>query len=233
MAYYTGTATRPDRAKAIAAVVAVHAALAAALLTGLNVSTVRETFERMTTIDIREPPPPPPKPPPTPTPKPQARKPAGAPAPKAEPSPIVAPQPKLPVPSPIPAAKIAGTRSASSSGAGISGTGTGAGGSGYGSGGGGAGGFTPAQKISKVPDSEYGRLVAASGMRRGSVGLSIRVTTDGRATNCRIVRSSGSPVADSLMCRLTEEYVRFRPALDGQGRPVAQDVTWYPNWFHR
>jgi protein TonB len=232
MAYYTGTATRPDRAKAIAAVVAVHAALAAALLTGLNVGTVRETFERMTTIDIREPPPPPPKPPPAPR-NPQAKKPAGAPAPRAEPSPVVAPQPKLPVPSPIPAAKIAGAGSASSSGAGTSGTGTGAGGSGYGPGGGGTGGFTPAQKITKVPDSEYGRLVAVSGMRRGSVGLSIRVTTDGRATNCRIVRSSGSPVADSLMCQLTEQYVRFRPALDPQGRPVAWDITWYPNWFHR
>ena len=233
MAYYTGTATRPDRAKAIAAVVAVHAALAAALLTGLNVTTVRETFERMTTIDIREPPPPPPVKPPPPAPQPQARKSAGAPAPKAEPSPVVAPQPRLPVPSPIPAAKIAGTGSASSSGAGTSGTGSGAGGSGNGPGGGGAGGFTPAQKITKVPDSEYGRLVAASGMRRGSVGLSIRVTADGRATNCRVVRSSGSPVADSLMCQLTEQYVRFRPALDGEGRPVAQDVTWYPNWFHR
>ena len=233
MSSYTGTADRPDKAKAIAAVIAVHAALAAAILTGLNVSTVRETFERMTTIDIREPPPPPPVKPPPPQPKPQAKKPAGAPAPKAEPSPVVAPQPKLPVPSPIPAAKIAGTGNASRSGAGTSGTGTGAGGSGYGPGGGGTGGFTPAQKITKVPDSEYGRLVAVSGMRRGSVGLSIRVTTDGRATNCRIVRSSGSPVADSLMCQLTEEYVRFRPALDAEGRPVAQEITWYPNWFHR
>ena len=233
MSSYTGTADRPDKAKAIAAVIAVHAALAAAILTGLNVSTVRETFERMTTIDIREPPPPPPVKPPPPQPKPQAKKPAGAPAPKAEPSPVVAPQPKLPVPSPIPAAKIAGTGNASRSGAGTSGTGTGAGGSGYGPGGGGTGGFTPAQKITKVPDSEYGRLVAVSGMRRGSVGLSIRVTTDGRATNCRIVRSSGSPVADSLMCQLTEKYVRFRPALDAEGRPVAQDITWYPNWFHR
>jgi protein TonB len=233
MAYYTGTASRPDRAKAIAAVVAVHAALAAALLTGLNVSTVRETFERMTTIDIREPPPPPPAKPPPAQPKPQAKKPTGAPAPRAEPSPVVAPKPRLPVLSPIPAAKIAGAGSASSSGAGTSGTGTGAGGSGYGPGGGGTGGFTPAQKITKVPDTEYRRLVSASGMDRGCVGVSIRVTPDGRATNCRIVRSSGSPVADSLMCQLTEDYVRFRPALDAQGRPIAQDVTWYPNWYRR
>lgn len=234
MAYYSGTVSRPDRAKAVAAVVAVHAALATALLTGLRVGVVREAVERMTTIDIREPPPPPPVKPPPPAPKPhEAKKPAGAPAPKAEPTPVVAPQPRLPLPSPIPAAKIAGTGSASSSGAGTSGTGTGAGGSGYGPGGGGTGGFTPAQKVTKVPDREYRRLVFASGMDRGTVGISIRVTPDGRASNCRVIRSSGSPVADSLMCQLTEEYVRFLPARDPQGRPVAQDVTWYPNWYRR
>ena len=37
MSSYTGTADRPDRAKAIAAVVAVHAGLAAIILAGLNV----------------------------------------------------------------------------------------------------------------------------------------------------------------------------------------------------
>jgi protein TonB len=228
---YTGTADRPDRAKAIAAVVAVHVALAAAILTGLNVQVVSQAVERLTTINIREPPPPPPKPPP-PEPKPQqAKKPAGAPAKKAEASPVVAPQPKLPVPSPIPAAKIAGTGSASSSGAGTSGSGTGAGGAGNGPGGGGYGGFTPAQKITKIPDREYRRLVALSGMDRGTVGLSIRVNPDGSASNCRIVRSSGSPPADALMCQLTEQYVRFRPARDSGGRPVAQEVTWYPNWW--
>jgi TonB family protein len=68
-------------------------------------------------------------------------------------------------------------------------------------------------------------------MDRGSVGIAIRVTPGGIATNCRVVRPSGSPAADSLMCQLTERYVRFRPAHDPQGRPVAQDITWYPNWF--
>jgi protein TonB len=234
MAYYTGAATRPDRAKAIAAVVAVHAALAAVIFTGLNVSTVREAVERMTTIDIKEPPRPPPetRPPPKSRPRPEKRE-AGAPAKNAEPSPIVAPKPHIPVQSPIPAAKIAGTGSATTSGAAAYGSGTGAGGLGTGSGGGGGGGFTPAEKITKVPDSEYRRLVAVSGMDRGSVGVSIRVTPDGRATNCRVVRSSGSLVADSLMCELTERYVRFRPALDPRGRAVAQDVIWYPNWYRR
>jgi len=234
MSSYTGTADRPDKAKAIAAVIVVHALLAAAILTGLNVQAVREVTERLQTIDIRLQPPPPPEPPPPPAPRPhKAKLEEGAAGKKAEPSPIVAPKPRIPVQSPLPAAPIAGTGSATTAGAAAYGTGTGAGGSGTGRCGGGAGGFTPAQKITLVPDSEYRRLVSVSGMDRGSVGVSIRVTPDGRATNCRVVRSSGSPIADSLMCRLTEQYVRFRPARDPEGRAVAQDVTWYPNWYRR
>lgn len=231
MSSYLGRTEGHDRAKAVAAVIAVHAALAFIILSGLNMRSVSRAVERLTTIEIRQPPPPPPVQPP---PKPQAqapKNPEGAAAKKAEPSPIVAPQSRLPVQSPIPAAKVAGAGSASSSGSALAGNGTGAGGSGSGSGGGGTGSFTPAQKITKIPNSEYRRLVFASGMDRGSVGVSITVTADGRATRCRVVRSSGNRVADGLMCQLTEEYVRFRPALDPQGRPVAQEVTWYPNWW--
>jgi protein TonB len=230
MSSYRGTADPPDKAKAIAAVVAVHVALAAAILSGLNVRIVSHAVEQLKTFDIREPPPLPPKPPP-PAPKPaRAKLEEGAAGRKAEPSPIVAPQPKLPVQSPLPAAPIAGTGSGTTAGAAAYGTGTGAGGSGTGRGGGG-GDFTPAQKLTKIPDREYRRLVAISGMPRGSVGISIKVTADGLASNCRVVRSSGSAQADALMCQLTVQYVRFRPARDPSGRAVAQDLTWYPNWY--
>jgi protein TonB len=160
------------------------------------------------------------------------KKPQGAPAKKAQPSPIVAPPTPLPVRSPLPAAKLAGTGNASTSGAGTSGTGTGAGGSGYGAGGGGSGNFTPARKLTKIPNREYRRF-AASGHPYGNVAISIRVNPDGSVSNCRVVRSSGSPSADSLMCQLTEEYVRFSPARDPSGRAIAQDVTWVPNWAPR
>ena len=233
MSSYSGTAERPDRAKAIAAVLAVHAALAFIILSGLNVRMVSQAVERLKTFDIRLPPPPPPPPPP-PARKAQAmKKPQGAPAKQAEPTPVVAPPPKIPAPSPIPAAKVAGTGSASTSGAAGTGTGTGAGGYGTGAGGGAYDGFTPAQKITKIPNSEYRRLASVSGMQFGTVGISIRVNADGTASNCRIARSSGSPLADSLMCQLTERYIRFRPARDPSGRPVAQDVTWFPNWAPR
>lgn len=234
MSSYRGTADRPDQAKAIAAVVAVHVALAFVILTGLNVRMVTQAVEQLKTFNLQTPPPPPPvpPPPPKPEPKPQMKKPQGAPAKRAEPTPVVAPPPRIPAPSPIPAAKIAGTGSASTSGAAASGNGTGAGGSGYGTGGGGTGAFTPARKLTKIPNREYRRF-ASSGIASGSVAISIRVNPDGSASNCRIVRSSGSPYADSLMCQLTQQYVRFSPARDPAGRAIAQDVTWVPNWAPR
>jgi len=232
MSSYTGTADRPDRAKAVVAVAAVHLALAAAILTGLNVRMVGHAVEVLKTFDIRQPPPPPPEPPPPPQPKPkQAKLEEGAAGKKAEPTPVVAPRPRLPVPSPIPAAPIAGTGSATRSGAANYGTGPGAGGAGNGLGGGGDfSRFTPARRITRIPDREY-RGLAATGLQSGSVGVTIKVNTDGSVSNCRVARSSGNSYADGLMCQLTLRYIRFSPARDSSGRPVAQDVTFFPNWW--
>lgn len=229
MSSYLGTADRPDRAKAIAAVVAVHVALAFVIVTGLNVRMVAQAVEQLKTFNLQTPPVPPP---PKPQPKPKMKQPEGAPAKKAEPTPVVAPPPRIPAPSPIPAARVAGTGSASTSGAAASGNGTGAGGNGYGTGGGGTGSFTPARKLTKIPNREYRRF-ASTGIPTGSVAISIRVNPDGSVSNCRIVRTSGSPYADSLMCQLTQEYVRFSPARDPSGRAIAEDVTWVPNWSPR
>jgi hypothetical protein len=33
------------------------------------------------------------------------------------------------------------------------------------------------------------------------------------------------------MCELTVRYVHFDPARDRSGRAVAQDVTFFPNWW--
>ena len=234
MGSYTGTADRSQRAKAIAGVAAIHAGLAAVILTGLNVEIVRRAVDRLTTINVVEPPPPPPplEPPPAPRPE-RAKKDAGAPAKKAEASPVVAPKPRIPRPSPVPAAPVAGTGSATSSGAAAAGSGTGAGGSGRGTGGGGDySKFTPARRLTKIPDAEYRRL-SSTGIASGAVGVTILVNTNGSVSNCRIARSSGQPGIDALMCQLTLRYVRFAPARDAAGRPVAQDITFYPNWQRR
>ncbi len=232
MPSYRGTADRPDKAKAIAAVLAVHAALAFLILSGLNVEMVSRAVEKLNTFNLQPPPPPPPVPPPPKTRASAQEKPAGAPAKKAEPTPVVAPQPRIPAPSPIPAARIAGAGTATTSGAGTSGAGTGAGGSGTGSGGGGGGDYTPARKLTKIPDREYRRF-AATGIVSGSVAIAVRVNADGSLSNCRVARSSGNATADALMCQLFVQYVRFSPARDPAGQPVAQDITWVPVWTRR
>jgi len=226
--------SNPDRAKAAAAALVVHVALGAAFLAGLVTNVAKRPQDVMRTFDVTLPPPPPPiieqelSP---------ARGEPGEAGKKANPTPVVAPKPQIPVPtrSPVLAAPVAGTGSAATAGAALAGSGTGAGGNGNGLGGGGNGGagFTPAQKITKIPDREYRQLRALSGSARGSVGLSIRVGANGVPSNCHIVRSSGNAAVDSLMCQLTLTWVRFRPARDPQGRAIAQDISWFPDWSPR
>lgn len=233
MSSYLGTADRPDQAKAIAAVIAVHVALAAIILSGLNVRIVSRAVERLTTIDIKEPPPPPPARPPLPAPKPsQAKKAAGAPAPKAEPTSVVAPPPRIPVQTPIPAAKVASTGSASSSGAGASGTGTGAGGAGNGPGGGGYADYsryTPARLVRNLSREDY-RLIAGGRLPSGAAVVHLSVEPSGLPTNCRLVRSSGDPYVDSGLCPLITERLRFLPALNDQGRPIPYQLDYVATW---
>ena len=242
MAYYQAS-TRPDRLKALAAVLLVHAGLAAIILSGLNVRIAGVDVNPLKTFDISDPPPPPPI---VEQPRPKrdessAPKDEAAPANiRSKPTPVVAPEPRIPLPvdQPIRTAEVKGPegldRSAGASN--VAGPGTGAGGTGSGFGGGGSGGtgsgqgYTPASRISKIPDSQYRRIVAASGMRRGRIGITLKVNTDGRPSHCRIARTSGNPSVDSMMCQMALQYVRFRAARDPQGRPVAQDITWYPDW---
>jgi protein TonB len=229
MSSYTGSANRPDRAKAIAAVVAVHVALAAVILTGLNGRVVRAAVETLKTFDVTVPPPPPPPPPP-PTRQSKMKKPEGAPAKKAEATPVVAPPPRIPLPSPIPAAKVAGTGSAPTSGAGVSGNGTGAGGNGNGPGGGGDySRFTPARLVRNLSRGDYQRL-AAGRLPAGRAMLALRVEPSGLASNCRVVRSSGDSVVDGGLCPLVVSRLRFRPALDDRGRPVPYSLQYVATW---
>lgn len=232
MASYTGTADRPDRAKAIAAVVGVHAALAFVILSGLNVRMVSQAVEQLKTFNIAVPPPPAP-PPPKPAPKPErVKEPEGAPAKRAEPSPIVAPPPRIPATSPLPAAKVAGTGNAPSSGAAASGTGTGAGGSGNGRGGGGSGDtsrYTPARLVRNLTRGDY-RSIAQGRLPSGRAMVSLRVEPSGAPSNCRIVRSSGDGGVDAGLCPLIQSRLRFRPALDDQGRPIAYQLQYVATW---
>lgn len=226
MAYRT--ADNPDRIKAIAAVLIVHAGLAAVILSGLNVHLVGPTIERLKTFDITEAPPQPLPPPPSPTPD-RAREKEGAAAKKALPTPVVAPPPRIVVPTkpPVTAARIASTGSAATAGAATAGTGTGAGGSGTGSGGGGAGtgtgGGSGPRLVSGGPTrSDYRRLGArVAGPTRAIVRLNIGA--DGHLANCALVASSGYSDVDARLCPLLKPRMRWAPARDTNGRAI-------PSW---
>jgi periplasmic protein TonB len=218
-----------QRWKAIVAVAVVHVLLALVIVSGLNVRMVGDAVEQLKIFDIAPPPPPPPPPTPPASREKAAKKPEGAPAKKAEPSPIVAPPTPLPVRSPIPAAKIAGTGNASTSGAAASGNGSGAGGSGNGTGAGDYSRFTPARLVRNLTRSDY-RELAGDRMPAGRAMVSLRVEPSGAPSNCRISRSSGDSAVDGALCPLIVSRLRFRPALDDQGRPIPYQLQYVATW---
>jgi protein TonB len=229
------SADNPDRAKAIAGVALVHVGLGALILSGLTVTNIAQKSEALKVFDISEDVPPPPvEPPPAPAQSAAAKDAPAPPAKRASPTEVVAPrQVSLPVPLPMTAAQAPGQGSASSAGASARGAGSGAGGQGNGRGGGGSGGngagFTPARLLNKIPDADY-RRITANHMRQGSATIALRVDPDGTASYCQIARSSGDPQVDAILCDLATRRLRFSPARDAQGRPVAQDIAYTPTW---
>jgi periplasmic protein TonB len=183
------------------------------------------------------------EPPPRPDPK-RNRRPEGAAAPpnlRARPTEVVAPVPvvPLPVPPPVIAAPVAGPGAAPSAGAADRpGPGTGAGGvgTGFGSGGGGdgdGGGWddeTPPRRLrGRIRDADFPREAAEAGAG-GVVSVRYYVEVDGRPTGCTVTRSSGSAALDATTCRLIEQRFRYRPSLDGRGRPVRSVVVVDHEW---
>ena len=232
MGYYQ-PADRSDRAKAIAAVALVHVALAAVILSGLNVRTIAVKIDVLDTFDVFDVPPQPEPPPPMEQAQ-RAREEEGAAGKKAEPTPVVAPKPAIVVPAktPVAAAPVAGTGSASSTGAASVGAGPGAGGSGAGRGGGGTGdfsGYTPARITRRIPNSEY-RRISGGRLQQGSATIGFRVTPEGRMADCRIVRSSGDASVDAIVCQAAVTHMRFSPARDRDGKAIGFTMTYTPTW---
>ncbi|WP_260483432.1 energy transducer TonB [Sphingomicrobium flavum] len=105
-------------------------------------------------------------------------------------------------------------------GAGGIGAGTGAatGGEGQGAGGG--------MRVSVIERTkfniwDYNRTSRIAWRDASRVMVVVMVQTSGRATDCEVKVSSGNVDIDSETCRLVEDKVRFRPALDAQGQPYA------------
>ena len=70
-------------------------------------------------------------------------------------------------------------------------------------------------------------------MREGRQGLSvisITITRDGRATDCSIHQSSGSPDLDARACEVTTTRTRFTPARGERGEPIDMAVRLPIRW---
>ncbi|MDZ4307292.1 TonB family protein [Allopontixanthobacter sp.] len=165
---------------------------------------------------------------------------AGDPGKEAVPQPVTAPTPRVVVKPDPPAPRASSTGDAVTSGARDQGDGTGAAGSGLGTGsgqgGGGQGGVAPTKPVHisggidnarDFPVPEGGRQA-----RRGNeVIVRVIVGTDGRARNCTIYQPSPDAEADRITCALVVERLRFKPATDRQGNPVAAPFYWKQRWF--
>ena len=234
---------KQDRLKSALGVTALHAALGYAFIAGLGFEVPGAPSDTLKLFNVRPVPPPPPVAKPAPAPA-RAPEPEGAAAPpnlRADPAPIVAPEPEivLPIPPPVVAAPVAATGPAPSAGAaerpgpgtgaGGEGSGLGSGRSGDGTGGGGA--AYPARQIAgRIVDADYPRAARRARLE-GRVRVHFTVDTNGRATDCRVTRSSGHPELDTTTCRLIERRYRFEPARDARGRPVPEVKGWEQVWW--
>ena len=164
---------------------------------------------------------------------------AGAAGEKAVPKPVTAPTPKVPVKQDVPLPEASSDGLDNTSGAQDDGTGTGAAGDGIGTGsgrdGGGAG-----TAIARKPEliatiTDAGAFPVPPGGREARVGHSVivrlTVSAQGRPTACRIYRPSPFPATDQAVCDLALQQVRFRPALNNQGDPVAAPFYYKQEFF--
>lgn len=238
--YASGLKAR-DKGGAIAAVAAIHLALAFVFLNLSGTITLRSDQDDLQIIDldeVTEAPVPPPVVEERPEPD-RTEEPEGAASPeniRSEATPVVAPEPRvqLPVTPPITVSPTpnqgtdptqgAADRPGPGTGAGGTGTGTGAGGSGSGTGGGGTGQATRPALVRGITNRDYPREIQRRWPRGGQIFLRLRIEPNGRPSQCDVMRSYGDRLADQWTCSLIMERGVFRPATNERGEPIA---AWY------
>lgn len=202
----------------------IHVALGYVLITGLAYEAVTKAIERVTTVDIEEPPPPEPEDePPPPEPQPET----APPPPVAPPPPIrIAPapppirtQPTIPPPAPpalrIPPAAPVGPPPPPPP--------------------------PPPPRIQPKgaePRGNPGSWATANDYparalreeREGTTGFRVTVNAEGRVSDCSITRSSGHADLDDATCRNITRRARFRPATDGNGQPTTDTYSNAIRW---
>ncbi len=214
---YLDSRRRPSAAS-MAAVVAIHGAIGAALVFGLTVSgVIAPEPDRLVLLPDRKPPPPP-------VPEPQPSEPASA-QPKLHvptpPIPLPIPRPPAdatdrilpPIPTPTPGngdalSKIIPTPTPS---------------------------FTP---VAATPRTDPKRWVTTDDYRgnwirqemTGKARFRLEIAADGRVTSCTITASSGHPQLDAATCALVGKRAKFQPARGNNGEPVAGTYSNAIDW---
>lgn len=230
-----------DKGGALVAAAGINAALLFAFLQLSGRIDITDPQSALRMIDLREErPPPPPPPPPPPKQREQQQKPkekeGGAPANiRSQATPVVAPKPIVEPQRPNPiavtetpnqgAAPTQGAAAVRGPGTGAGGTGTGTGtGSGSGSGGGGNDGgvaFPPRLVTPDLRGRDFGRDLLEQWPRGANVFLRLKVDNRGFVSECVVDRGTGVRAIDSSMCNLAHQRLRFRPAANRAGQPVA------------
>ena len=236
---------RKDRIRSAALVTVIHLALGWALVSSLGYRVIPRADDALKLFNLADQPPPPIMPPPEQT-RSETRKPrdpegaAAPPALKNTPTEIVTPKVEPLRPTPLPAAPVPGLGTAPAAGAaptpgpgtgrGGIGNGLGSGMSGYGNGGGGNGRAASAQHVAgDIANGDYPPS-AVNARAQGTTIFSGIVGPDGRLEDCRVIRSSGNRALDETTCRLALRRLRYRPATDAAGRPIASTVREEQSW---
>jgi len=236
---YGSYSSGQDRARSLAAVIAIHAAVGYLLVSGMGMDIAKRVDSEFKVIQIS------PSQPPEPAPDKQpAKAEEGAASPenlRAKPSQIVlsSPEVKLPIETPVVVAPASGPGNDASAGASDQpGPGMGSGGQGEGSGSGRGGDGTGDGGIISGPRHLSGAFTRKDIPRsvwnaetRGRVVVRFTVGADGRARDCHIRQTSGHPALDDITCRLIEQRFRFEPARDERGRAVASPYGWVQEWW--
>lgn len=241
MAFSVASSTR-DRLTSAAAVVLLHAVVGFGLLNAFGISAddiVRSNVSNLNVIAVALPPTVPDDKPKLAAPEPEGAASAAnlkkTSAPREAPKRVV----KVPAEVNLPAAPKAGKGQENDAGAtNTPGPGTGAGGvgSGFGSGnngdGTGGGGIAARARLvsGRITNADYPPSARAA-REGGTVTAHFNVGTDGRASRCRVVKSSGNADIDSTTCRLIEQRFRFEPARNKAGQPITDVTGWQQTWW--
>lgn len=164
----------------------------------------------------------------------------GDPGEEAVPQPVTAPTPRRQLREDRPVPRASSTGSATTSGATQSGDGTGAAGSGTGTGagrgGGGQGGVAATKPVLTRSISDVSAFPIPPGGRQARIGQSVivrlMVSAEGRVTACSVYRASPFPETDAVVCRLAYDQIRFEPARDAAGNPVAAPFYYQQRFFN-